>query len=105
MDTLQMKLLNIEIDLPTDETQIILAQSQFIKTVEDVYECLSNSVPGIKFGLAFCEASGPCLVRHQGNDRNLEVIATDLAYKIGGGHSLVILVQNAYPINILPHLR
>ena len=104
-DNLQMELLTIKIDLPMDGTQIILAQSHFIKTVEDVYESLSNSVPGIKFGLAFCEASGPCLVRHQGNDPNLEVIATNWAYKIGAGHSLVILIQNAYPINILPHLR
>ncbi len=100
-----MELLNIKLDLPKEGMQIVLAQSHFIKTVEDVYESLTNSVPGIKFGVAFCEASGPCLVRHQGNDPDLEVIATDYAYKIGAGHSLVILVKNAYPINILPHLR
>jgi adenosine/AMP kinase len=96
--------LNIPIQL-TENTQLILAQSHFIKTVEDVYECLVNSVPGIKFGIAFCEASGPCLVRHQGNDDNLESLATDYAYKIGAGHSLVLLVKNAFPINFLPRLK
>lgn len=100
-----MELLNIRIEPPAEGTQIILAQSHFIKTVEDAYESLINSVPGIKFGVAFCEASGPCLVRHQGNDGKLEALAIDYAYKIGAGHSLVIFIQNAYPINILPHLR
>ena len=97
-------LLNIPIQLP-ENTQLVLAQSHFIKTVEDVYECLASSVPGINFGIAFCEASGPCLVRHEGNDANLESLATDYAYKIGAGHGLVILVQNAFPINFLPRLK
>ncbi|HEY9386156.1 MAG TPA: adenosine-specific kinase [Nitrososphaeraceae archaeon] len=94
----------MKIELPAD-TQIILAQSHFIKTVEDVSECLVNCVPDIRFGLAFCEASGPCLVRHTGNDSNLELLATDYAYKLSAGHSLILLIKEAYPINILPRLK
>ena len=85
--------------------KLLLAQSHFIKTVEDVSECLVNCVPNIKYGIAFCEASGPCLVRHVGNDSSLELLATDYAFKISAGHSLVILIKNAYPINILPRLK
>jgi uncharacterized protein len=62
---------------PPPDTQIIVPQSHFIKTVEDVSECLVNCVPNIKYGIAFCEASGPCLVRHSGNDGNLDLLATD----------------------------
>ena len=99
-----MELQSLKIDLPS-ELQIILAQSHFIKTVEDVSECLVNCVPNIKYGIAFCEASGPCLVRHAGNDKNLELLATDYAFKISAGHSLVILIKDAFPINILPRLK
>jgi adenosine/AMP kinase len=98
---MEIKSLKIQ---PLDEVQLILAQSHFIKTVEDVSECLVNCVPGIKFGCGFCEASGPCLVRHAGNDDVLEKMATEYAYEISAGHSLVILLKNAYPINILPRL-
>jgi adenosine/AMP kinase len=99
---MEIQLLKIE---PLADTQIILAQSHFIKTVEDVSECLVNCVPNIRFGMAFCEASGPCLVRHTGNDSNLELLATDYAYKLSAGHSLIILIKEAYPINILPRLK
>lgn len=99
---MEIKSLKIE---PLEEVQLILAQSHFIKTVEDVSECLVNCVPGIKFGCGFCEASGPCLVRHAGNDDALEKMATEYAYDISAGHSLVILLKNAYPINILPRLK
>ena len=99
-----MELQFSKIELPKD-VQIILAQSHFIKTVEDVSECLVNCVPDIKFGIAFCESSGPCLVRHAGNDINLELLATDYAYKLSVGHSLIILIKEAYPINILPRLK
>lgn len=92
------------IDLPP-ETQVILAQSHFIKTVEDVHECLVNCVPNIKFGIGFCEASGPCLVRHSGNDNELESLAIKYANGIGSGHLLVIVLKNAYPINVLPRLK
>jgi uncharacterized protein len=99
-----MELQSLKIELPSD-TQIILAQSHFIKTVEDVSECLVNCVPNIKYGLAFCEASGPCLVRHSGNDSSLELLATDYAFKLSAGHSLIILIKEAFPINILPRLK
>ena len=87
---------------PPSGVQFVLAQSHFIKTVEDVSECLVNCVPDIKFGCGFCEASGPCLVRHAGNEEGLEKLATEYAYSISAGHSLVILLKNAFPINILP---
>jgi adenosine/AMP kinase len=99
-----MELQSLKIELPAD-TQIILAQSHFIKTVEDVSECLVNCVPNIKYGVAFCEASGPCLVRHSGNDSSLELLATDYAFKLSAGHSLIILIKEAFPINILPRLK
>ena len=87
------------------ETQIILAQSHFIKTVEDVHECLVNCVPDIRFGIGFCEASGPCLVRHSGNDTELESLAIKYANEIGCGHLLVLVMNKAYPINVLPRLK
>ena len=99
-----MEVQSLKIELPAD-TQIILAQSHFIKTVEDVSECLVNCVPYIKYGVAFCEASGPCLVRHSGNDSSLELLATDYAFKLSAGHSLIILIKEAFPINILPRLK
>jgi uncharacterized protein len=99
-----MEIQSLRIELPSD-TQIMVAQSHFIKTVEDVSECLVNCVPNIKYGIAFCEASGPCLVRHSGNDRNLDLLAADYAFKLSAGHSLIILIREAFPINILPRLR
>jgi uncharacterized protein len=103
-DQFGMNIQSLRIELPAD-VQVILAQSHFIKTIEDVSECLVNCVPGIKYGIGFCEASGACLVRHAGNDADLEIIATDYAYKLSSGHSLIILIRDAYPINILPRLR
>jgi uncharacterized protein len=99
-----MEAKSVKIDLPAD-TQIILAQSHFIKTVEDVHECLINCVPNIKFGIGFCEASGPCLVRHSGTDTELDSLATKYANEIGSGHLLVVVIKNAYPINVLPRLK
>jgi adenosine/AMP kinase len=99
-----MEVTSLKIEPPTD-MQFILAQSHFIKTVEDVSECLVNCVPGIKFGCGFCEASGPCLVRHAGNDKILEKLAGEYAYNISAGHSLVILLKNAFSINVLPRLK
>lgn len=100
---MELQLFKIE-NLPAG-TQIIVAQSNFIKTVEDVAECLVNCVPGIKFGLAFCEASGPCLVRHMGNDSDLDSLATNYAFRLSAGHSLIILIKEAFPINILSRLK
>ncbi len=73
--------------------------------MEDLHEMIVGSVPGASFGLAFCEASGPCLVRSSGNDEELRRCAEEEALKIGAGHTFVILLRNAYPINILPHLK
>jgi len=84
---------------------LILGQSHFIKTVEDIYETLVNCVPNIKFGLAFAEASGPCLIRHAGNDEELEKLATEKLFEIGAGHTFLIFIKNAYPINVLPRLK
>jgi len=99
---MEMQILKIT---PPPDVQIILGQSHFIKTVEDVSECLVNCVPNIKFGIGFCEASGPCLVRHAGNDTNLDLLATDYAYKLSAGHCIVILIRDAYPINVLTRLK
>jgi uncharacterized protein len=99
-----MEIQRLKIELPND-VQIILGQSHFIKTVEDVSECLVTCVPNIKFGIGFCEASGPCLVRHAGNDADLDTLATDYAYKLSADHSIVVLIRDAYPINVLTRLK
>ena len=84
---------------------IILCQSHFIKTVEDVYETLISSSPSIKFGIAFNEASGDRLIRHDGNDTGLIKESIDIARRVGSGHLLVILIENAYPINVLDRVK
>ena len=99
-----MELQSVKIQ-PPDGMQLILAQSHFIKTVEDVHECLVNCTPQVKFGIAFCEASGPCLLRHSGNDKELENLAVRYANEVGCGHSLLILIKDAFPINVLPRLK
>lgn len=99
-----MELKTVHLDIPED-SNLILAQSHFIKTVEDVYDALSSSAAGIKFGLAFSEASGECLVRHDGNDEELRDIASENSIKLSCGHSLVILIRDAYPINVLNQLK
>jgi adenosine/AMP kinase len=88
-----------------EKTNVIVGQAHFIKTVEDLYEILVGSVPGIKFGVAFCEASGPCLVRSEGNDSELRKLATQSAFDIGTGHTFVIYLRGAYPINVLKAVR
>jgi len=98
---LELKTLKIE---PKD-CQVILGQSHFIKSVEDLHEALVNSVPGIKFGLAFCESSGPCLVRYTGTDQQLEKLAAEYAFKLSCGHSFVIFMKDAYPINVLSRIK
>jgi adenosine/AMP kinase len=96
-----MELITVEIDKPED-TNFILGQSHFIKTVDDIYEALVAAVPGIKFGLAFCEASGLCLVRWAGTDPELVEMAKKNAMAIGAGHSFIIFLgEGFYPINIL----
>lgn len=100
-----MELLSVKIDKP-EETNIILGQSHFIKTVEDVHEALVNAVPGIKFGVAFCEASGKCLVRWSGTDDALIDLARNNAQAIGAGHSFIIFLgEGYYPVNVLNAIK
>jgi len=94
----------IKIEKP-DDMNIIIGQSHFIKTVEDLYEALATSVPGIKFGFAFTEASGPCLVRKDGNDEELVDLAVKNALAVGAGHTFYILLRNAYPINVMDAIK
>lgn len=88
-----------------EEVNLILGQSHFIKTVEDIYEVLVNNVPGIKFGLAFVESSGACKVRSEGNDLELKKLAESNALEIGAGHSFIVFIRNAYPINVLNAIK
>jgi len=94
----------VKLDVP-EGTNIIIGQSHFIKTVEDIYEAIVNTSGNIKFGLAFNEASGPCLVRKEGNDEELINLAVNAAQKIGAGHCFVIYIKEGFPINILPSLK
>ena len=88
-----------------EEINLILGQAHFIKTVEDLHEALVTAVPNIAFGLAFCEASGQCLVRWSGTDQELIELAQQNARAIGAGHSFIVLLRNCYPINVLPAIR
>ncbi|MFP3044081.1 MAG: adenosine-specific kinase [Thermocladium sp.] len=99
-----MKLETVKVEYPTD-SNVIVGQAHFIKTIEDLYEALVTSVPGIRFGLAFCEASGKRLIRHDGNDNELRDAAIRLCSKIAAGHVFVIFIRNAYPINILNAIK
>ncbi len=84
---------------------IIVGQSHFIKTAEDIAEIMSSSVPGAKYGLAFCEASGPCLIRTEGNDRGAGCRRRPRAQAVGAGHSFFLVLKNAYPINVLNQIK
>jgi uncharacterized protein len=96
-----MELNTVKIEKP-EEINFILGQSHFIKTVEDLHEALVSAVPGIKFGLAFCEASGECLVRSSGTDESMLQLAQKNALAIGAGHSFIVFLAPGYfPINIL----
>jgi adenosine/AMP kinase len=100
-----MNLTTVKIEKP-EETNFVLGQSHFIKTVEDIHEALVNAVPGIKFGLAFCEASGKCLVRWTGNDSELIELAQKNAMAISAGHSFILFLgENYFPINILNAIK
>ncbi|TFG60173.1 MAG: adenosine monophosphate-protein transferase, partial [Spirochaetales bacterium] len=89
----------------TEGCNIIVGQSHFIKTVEDISEIMITSVPGAEFGLAFCEASGPCLIRTEGNNEALVRDATECARAVGAGHSFFLVLKNAYPINVLNQIK
>ena len=95
-----MEITVVKIKKP-DEVNLILGQSHFIKTVEDLHEALVASVPGAKFGLAFCESSGSCLVRWSGTDKELTDLAKANALELAAGHSFLVLMRDLFPINIL----
>ena len=99
-----MEIESVRVEFPED-TNVVIGQSHFIKTVEDIYEAVVGTVPQARFGIAFCEASGPCLIRVDGNDEDLKMVATDNARRIGAGHTFVLVVRNAYPINILNRIK
>jgi uncharacterized protein len=100
-----MELKIVEIAKPNPDLNVIIGQAHFIKTVEDLYEALVQAVPGIKFGVAFCEASGPCLIRHTGTDGELEAAAVAAANAIGAGHVFIVMLGNAFPVNVLNQIK
>jgi len=95
-----MELKTVKIENP-DELNFILGHSHFIKTVEDVYEAIVNTVPGAKFGIAFCEASQECLVRHTGTDEALVELAQKNAFNLSAGHSFIVFMKDMFPVNVL----
>jgi uncharacterized protein len=99
-----MELKTVSLQVPKDGN-IIVGQSHFIKTVEDIYEAVVNTVPGMKFGIAFCEASGPCLIRVDGNDTELEANAVENAQAIAAGHVFVVSMRQGFPINVLGRIK
>jgi uncharacterized protein len=99
-----MDLLTVRLQIP-ENANLILGQSHFIKTAEDLYEVVVNTVPGAKFAVAFNEASGPCLIRVESNDDELRAAAVANAQAIGAGHIFVLLLRQAYPINLLGRVR
>jgi adenosine/AMP kinase len=99
-----LEISTVRVEMP-EGCNIILGMTHFIKSVEDLYEALVTSVPDIKFGLAFCEASGSCLVRYDGTDAELIETAKSNALVLGCGHSFLIYLRNAYPINVLDRVK
>src|SRR5580693_5739061 len=99
-----MELLTVRLQIP-ENANLILGQSHFIKTAEDLYEVVVNTVPGAKFAVAFNEASGPCLIRVEANDDELRRAAIANAQSLGAGHAFVLLIRQAYPINLLSRVR
>ncbi|MDI6917064.1 MAG: adenosine-specific kinase [Thermoplasmatales archaeon] len=95
-----MELKTVKIEKPGD-INIVIGQSHFIKTVEDIYEAMVTSSPNIKFGVGFCESSGPCLVRTEGNDDELKNLAGKNALSLSCGHTFIIMMKNAFPVNVL----
>ncbi|MCX8189384.1 MAG: adenosine-specific kinase [Nitrososphaeria archaeon] len=94
----------VDIDVP-EGVNVILGTTHFIKSVEDIYEAVANSVPGAKFAVAFCEASGKRLVRSEGNDLELRTLAEKNALKLSCGHTFILYLKNAYPINVLEKIK
>jgi len=101
---MNLELQTVPLKIP-DDSNIILGQTHFIKTAEDLYEIIATTVPQAKFGIAFTEASGPCLIRTEGNDGGLVEVAVKNLQAIGAGHLFCIIIRNAYPINILNQVK
>ncbi len=99
-----MELKSVRMRIP-EGANLILGQTHFIKTVEDLYEAMVNTVPGVQFAIAFNEASGPCLVRVEGNSEDLRKAAVENAQTIGAGHVFVVLLRQGYPINVLGRIK
>jgi adenosine/AMP kinase len=99
-----MEIKNIRLSVPED-CNIIVGQSHFIKTIEDLYEAITTGCAHAKFGIAFCEASGPCLIRVEGNDEGLKRTCAENAILMGAGHTFVILLKDAFPINVLNAIK
>lgn len=99
-----MEIKVVEVDNPR-ELNLVLGQAHFIKSVEDLHEALVTAVPGIKFGIAFCEASGPALVRYSGTDQRLIDLAVGNAEEIGAGHVFIIFLDGTFPINVLNRIK
>ena len=102
---MELKIDVVEIEKPSNEINVIIGYTHFIKSTEDIYEAIVTSMPGIKFGFAFCEASGDKLIRYEGTDEELINFAVKNAQKIGAGHSFIVMLRNAYPINVLNSLK
>ncbi len=100
----EIKLKSVEIEKPNG-MNFILGQTHFIKSLEDIYEAIINSVPNAKFGIAFCEASGACKIRCLGNDKDLEKLAINNALNIASGHTFIIFMEECFPINILDKIK
>jgi len=94
----------VKVEVPED-CNVVLGMAHFIKTVEDLYEAMVNAAPNIKFGIGFCESSGPCLIRHEGTDQELRQLAARKALEIGCGHSFIVFLKDAYPINVLDKVK
>ncbi|MGA2198664.1 MAG: adenosine-specific kinase [Nitrososphaerales archaeon] len=99
-----MEIRQVQLSVPPGY-QLILGQSHFIKTVEDLYETLVSSMPGIKFGVSFCESSGKALIRYDGTDDDAKGIAIDFATRLSAGHTFVVILKDSYPINILSRVK
>jgi uncharacterized protein len=102
--TAQLELITVTIEKP-EELNLILGQAHFIKTVDDLYETLAGASPHLRFGVAFCESSGPRLVRRAGNDEELVELAVRNALAIGAGHSFLIFLREGYPVNVLNQVK
>src|SRR5262245_40581859 len=99
-----MELKAVSVSIP-EGANLVLGQTHFIKTIEDLYEILVGASPHIKFGVAFTEASGPCLIRHEGNDETLTKAAVGILTEIGAGHVFAIVMREAFPINVLNAIK